>query len=211
MQLSFRKALVLAPHPDDGELGCGGTIAKLVESGCEVFYAGFSDCRESVPPQFPQDILLTEVKAATKVLGVKPEHLIMFDYRVRTYSDNRQDILENMVKLKKQINPDLVLIPSLNDIHQDHTTIAHEAVRAFKMSTILSYELLWNNFNFHTACFVALTGAHMDIKVNAMAQYASQKHRPYAGAEFLKGLGKARGVQSGNEYAETFEVVRINM
>ena len=64
-----KKILVLAPHTDDGEFGCGGTINKMIEEGNEVYYAAFSACQQSVLPQFPQDILITEVKAATKVLG----------------------------------------------------------------------------------------------------------------------------------------------
>ena len=71
-----KKILVLAPHTDDGEFGCGGTVAKLIEEGHDVYYAAFSACQQSVLPQFPADILITEVKAATKVLGIKPENLI---------------------------------------------------------------------------------------------------------------------------------------
>ena len=59
MNISFKRALVLAPHTDDGEFGCGGTISKLIASGCEVHYAAFSACQQSVLPQFPADILPT--------------------------------------------------------------------------------------------------------------------------------------------------------
>jgi len=48
MNLPFKKALVLAPHTDDGEFGCGGTISRLVREGCTVKYVAFSDCKESV-------------------------------------------------------------------------------------------------------------------------------------------------------------------
>jgi LmbE family N-acetylglucosaminyl deacetylase len=204
----FKKVLVLAPHTDDGELGCGGTINKLVTSGSEVFYAAFSACEQSVLPEFPSDILITEVKAATKVLGIKKENLFLFDYEVRTFNYHRQAILDDILILKNQIQPDLIFIPSLNDIHQDHFTIANEGVRAFKWSTILCYELPWNNFNFNTSCFVSLNDEHMDAKLNALSFYESQKHRPYADEDFIRGLAKTRGVQSGNKWAETFEIIR---
>lgn len=68
---TIKKVLVLAPHTDDGEFGCGGSIAKLVEIGVEVHYVAFSACEQSVIPQFPSDILITEVKATTKMLGLK--------------------------------------------------------------------------------------------------------------------------------------------
>ena len=98
MQLNFKRALVLAPHMDDGELGCGGTISKLIENGCEVFYVAFSSCQQSVLPQYPPDILITEVKAATKVLGIKPENLFLLEYDVRTFNFHRQEILDDILK-----------------------------------------------------------------------------------------------------------------
>ena len=211
MQLSFKKVLVLAPHTDDGEFGCGGTISKLIENGAEVFYAAFSACQQSVLPGFPPDILITEVKAATAILGIKPENLLLFDYEVRTFNYHRQPILDDILSLKKQINPDLVFMPSINDIHQDHFTIANEGVRAFKWSTILCYELPWNNFNFNTSCFISLENNHVDKKMEALSEYKSQMHRPYANEEFIRGLAKTRGVQSGNNYAETFEIIRLNI
>lgn len=211
MQLIFKTVLVLAPHTDDGEFGCGGTINKFIQEGSEVYYSAFSACQQSVLADFPQDILITEVKAATKKLGIKPDNLLLYDYDVRTFNYHRQQILDNILELKKNINPDLVLIPSLNDIHQDHFTIANEAVRAFKWSTILCYELPWNNFNFNTSCFIKLDQSNLEAKLAALSEYKSQMHRPYANQEFIKGLAKTRGVQSGNEYAETFEIIRLNI
>ena len=74
--------LVLAPHTDDGEFGCGGTISKLISEGKEVHYVAFSSCEKSVPKQFPKDILITEVKAATKKLGIREENLSILKYDV---------------------------------------------------------------------------------------------------------------------------------
>jgi N-acetylglucosamine malate deacetylase 1 len=202
------KILVLAPHTDDGEFGCGGTIAKMAEQGCDVYYVAFSACEQSVLPQFPKDILVTEVKEATRILGIRPSNLRLLKYDVRTFNYNRQAILDDIIQIKKEINPDVVFIPSVNDIHQDHATIANEAVRAFKFTTILSYELPWNNFNFTTTCFVHLEDKHIQIKSEALRQYQSQAHRPYANEEFIRALARTRGVQIGTTYAEVFEVIR---
>lgn len=206
---TIKKVLVLAPHTDDGEFGCGGTIAKLVEMGIEVHYVAFSACEQSVLPQFPSDILITEVKAATKMLGIKKENLHLLKYDVRTFNYNRQDILDDILKFKKEINPDLVFIPSLNDIHQDHATIANEAVRAFKFINILSYEMPWNNFNFATTSFFILNENQIRIKIKALKKYKSQEHRSYANQEFIRSLARTRGVQIGQQYAEVFEVIRL--
>src|SRR5262245_43518381 len=109
----FKKVLVLAPHTDDGELGAGGTLSKLIESGAEVYYAAFSTAEQSVPEGFPRDILKTEVKNATRKLGIKPENVLIYNYEVRKLNYKRQEILEDLIQLRKKINPDLVLIPSL--------------------------------------------------------------------------------------------------
>ena len=81
MILKFEKILVLAPHTDDGELGAGGTISRLIENGSDVYYAAFSTAEESVPNHLPKNILKTEVKEATKELGIKNENLIIFNYK----------------------------------------------------------------------------------------------------------------------------------
>lgn len=206
---SFNSILILAPHTDDGELGLGGTINKLVSEGRIVTYAAFSTAEESVPQGFPRDILKTEVKNATAVLGIKPENLIIYNYQVRKLNYARQEILEDLIKLKRSNHFDLVFMPSLHDIHQDHTTIAQEGLRAFKTTTILGYELIWNNLQFNTQCFVKLEKNHIDTKIRALKEYHSQGKRDYLSEDFIRSLARARGVQVGCEYAEAFEVVRL--
>ena len=154
--MEFNNVLVLAPHTDDGELGAGGFIAKLIEQGAKVTYVAFSTAEESVPDHLPKDVLKTEVKAATGKLGIPPENLVIFNYQVRKLNYVRQEILEELIAIRKGSQFDLVLMPSLKDIHQDHTTIAQEGMRAFKNTTILGYELIWNNLSFDTTCFCLL-------------------------------------------------------
>ncbi len=206
---NVKKVLVLAPHTDDGEFGCGGTICKLIEEGIEVFYVAFSSCEESVPEGFPKDVLVMEVKEATRHLGIKPENLRVLNYQVRMFSYKRQEILEDLIVLRSEIDPDLVLIPSLEDVHQDHMTIANEAVRAFKNRNIYSYELPWNNFRFSMDCFIILEEKHINQKLEALRKYKSQAAiRSYVSEEFLKGLASVRGTQVGRRYAEVFEIKR---
>ena len=202
-----RRILVLAPHTDDGEFGCGGTINKLLEEN-EVFYVAFSACQKSVLPPYDADVLKKEVVTATAVLGIKKENLTLLDYDVRTFSYRRQDILEDILKLRKEVEPDIVFMPTQKDIHQDHFTITNEGMRAFKFSSILCYELPWNNFSFNTSCFIPLEQKHLDVKCDALSAYKSQAHRPYANQDFIKSLAKVRGVQSGHPFAEAFELVR---
>ena len=202
------RVLVLAPHTDDGEFGCGATIAKLIEDGNEVYYAAFSACKQSVRSDLPNNILEVEVRAATKVLGIPEDHLILYDYDVRTFNYRRQEILDDILKLRSFTKPDMVFMPSTNDIHQDHYTIAFEGIRAFKNCTLLCYEVPWNNFSFHTTAFQVISERHLQTKVNAISQYESQKGRPYANEGFIRALAKSIGIQIGEEFAEVFEVVR---
>lgn len=204
----FKKVLVLSPHTDDGELGCGGSIRKLLNQGSEIYYIAFSAAEKSVPKGLPKDILRKEVQKATSTLGIKQENLFVLNYEVREFPHNRQAILEDLIRFRNDIKPDLVLLPSLNDIHQDHSTIAREGVRAFKNTTILGYELPWNNLTINTTCFIKLREREVKVKAKALKCYESQKDRDYFNEEFIFGLAKTRGIQIGHEYAEIFEVIR---
>lgn len=203
-----KRILVLAPHTDDGEFGCGGTIAKLIDDKAEVFYAAFSVCELSIPSHLPKDILETEVKNATGVLGIKSENLKIFRYGVRTFESYRQQILDDLVCLRNDIEPDLILMPSPHDIHQDHYTIGLEGVRAFKQISILGYELPWNNLTFNTQSFVFLEEEHLNKKIEALKCYQSQSNRIYANESFIRSLAITRGTQIGVKFAEAFEVIR---
>ena len=206
--MNYEKILILAPHTDDGEFGCGGTIAKFLEQGSQVYYVAFSTAKKSVPEGLPQDILEKEVKEATKRLGIPPGNLIVYGFEVRKLNYVRQDVLEELIKLKNEINPDLVLLPSPGDLHQDHNTVAMEGLRAFKQTSILAYEVPWNNLTFDNQCFVKLEERHVEQKVKALDAYNSQKTRYYATADFIYSLAKTRGVQVNAKYAEAFETIR---
>ena len=205
----WRKAVVLAPHTDDGEFGCGGTMARLAEAGCEVRYVAFSIATRSLPDGFPPDTLAREVREATTELGIPEDRLTVHDFDVRTFPEHRQDILELLVALWEEWQPDVVFQPSLHDIHQDHQTIAEEGLRAFKRTTILGYEIPWNNFQFSYQWYVSLEQRHIERKIAALERYASQQHRRYADPEYVRNLARTHGINVNREYAEVFQVYRV--
>ena len=172
------RVLVLAPHTDDGEFGCGGTISRLIEEGRQVYYAAFSTAEESVPAEFPPDVLETEAREGTRALGIAGENLLIYKYRVRHLPHVRQEILEELVRLRRDLRPSTVFLPSSHDLHQDHQTVYMEGLRAFKMETVLAYELPWNNISFDCRHFVALQRRHVATKVEALKCYRSQNSRP---------------------------------
>jgi LmbE family N-acetylglucosaminyl deacetylase len=206
--MNARKVLVLGAHADDGEFGCGGTVARFIEEGRDVYYAVFSICEKSVPDGFPRNVLEPELRASASVLGIPEDHLLIYDYQVRTFPAYRQEILEDLILIRQRVNPDLILMPSPNDLHQDHRTISEEGLRAFKGFSILGYEQAWNNLVFSTTAFVFLEARHIQKKTEAMKCYRSQAFRSYSKESFVRSLAEVRGTQIGTAYAEAFDVVR---
>src|SRR5215203_724170 len=163
-----QRILVLAPHTDDGELGCGATIAKYISEGKQITYVAFSTCSQSLPADLPSDTLAVECKEATKALGI--QNVILFDFTVRRLLFHRQEILEELIQLNKNLQPQTVFIPAQNDVHQDHQVIYAEGLRAFKNCNVLGYELPWNNFSFSPTFFEKLDESHLKAKQLALKE-----------------------------------------
>jgi len=207
--IDVKKILVLSPHTDDGELGCGGSIAKWSAEGKEIHYIAFSDCARSLPKGLPKNTLIEECKKATQVLGIPASQVSILNYEVREFPASRQKILEELVALNNKLVPDLVLLPCAADKHQDHSVIYQEGVRAFKECNVLGYELPWNQKTFRTDLFVKLTEEQLAKKIAALKEYSSQSKRPYMKDEFARSLAMVRAVQCGADWAEAFEVYRL--
>ena len=205
----WKRALVLAPHTDDGEFGCGGTMARLADEGAEVRYVAFSIATRSLPDGYAPDTLAREVREATAELGIPESNLTVHDFDVRTFPARRQDILELLIELWEEWPPDVVFQPSLHDVHQDHQVIAAEGLRAFKRTTIMGYEIPWNNYDFAYQAYVALERSQLERKAAALAKYASQQHRRYSDPEYMWSLARTHGINVNREYAEVFEVYRV--
>ncbi len=206
-----KRIVIFSPHTDDGELGCGGSIIKWLDEGNFIYWVVFSIAEDSLPDGMPKDTLEKEFLGVVNHLGLPSDQIEILKYPVRYLFEHRQSILEKMVSINRTIKPDLVIGPSLHDLHQDHIVVANEMVRAFKASSsIISYELPWNHVTFNTQMFVPLTKNHMAKKFQLLQFYESQtkKNRNYFSDEFIFGLSKARGIQINQEYAEAFEVIR---
>ena len=113
------------------------------------------------------------------------------------------------MKLNKIIVPDLVFIPSATDMHQDHEVIHAEALRAFKNTSLLGYDLPCNQTQFNSNLFIKLSVENINLKAKALKAYESQSHRNYMQNDFIISLARVRGVQCNAEYAEAFEVYRL--
>jgi len=206
-----RKILVLSPHTDDAELGCGGAISKFIEDKHDIYWVVFSTAEDSLPRGLPKDTLSREFIEVTKALRLKDNQYEILNYRVRYLHEKRQEILEKIVQVRNSFQPTLVIGPSLNDLHQDHIIVANEMVRAFKSSaTIISYELPWNHLTFNTQLLIRLKRKHLVKKYQILSKYKSQflKNRNYFSEEYIFGIAATRGVQASCDYAEAFEIIR---
>ncbi len=211
--ISPKRVLVLAPHTDDAELGCGGTMARWIDEGAAMFTAVFSTAEKSLPPGSKAYRLKDECHLALDEIGVPQDNRFIYDYPVRELGYHRQDVLEQMVKLSTEVQPEVILVPSAADLHQDHNVVYQESVRAFKHLTMLGYELPWNHITFSTHAFVVLTEDHIKRKWAALTKYESQIEvaRPYFRWEAIESMARVRGLQVKTDFAEAYELIRIRL
>jgi LmbE family N-acetylglucosaminyl deacetylase len=203
-----KSILVLGPHTDDGEWGCGASIHKWISAGHEVNYVAFSAAEESVPDNLSPDILRSEILVSASLIGINQSNLRVLSYRVRYFPRDRQEILEDMIKLRNEINPSLVVVPSSNDTHQDHEVINREAFRAFKRSSILGYEIPWNCPKNNLSFYNKVSNESLDAKILSISAYKSQIFRAPNYKEMITSLALQRGSVVGASFAEAFEVIR---
>jgi N-acetylglucosamine malate deacetylase 1 len=206
------RVLVVSAHADDGEDALGGTIVRLLEESNDVHYLALSICEESVPPPFPRDILYTECLASTKALGIPKDNVTIRRFAVRRFPEHRQEILDELILHRNRLEPEVVFAPSTADVHQDHTTVSAEVIRAFRRSaSIYGYDFPWNVlYTAQLNVFYELADRHLRKKVEALQHYKSQlsKENNCLTEEYVRSLAVERGNRVGVRYAEAFEAIR---
>jgi len=187
-------------------------MVRLQEEGHEIHYVAFSICEDSVPEGFPRDILYAECLEATRRLGVSADNIVIGRLPVRHLPDHRQEVLDELVAIRKRLDPGAVFAPSTADVHQDHATINAEVIRAFRRtSSIYGYDFPWNVlYSAKLDLFYELTEEHLQKKIHALQAYKSQlaKEGNPLREEYVRSLAIERGNRIGVRYAEAFEVIR---
>ncbi len=224
-----KRILVIAAHPDDEVLGCGGTIARLAMEDNDVYVAilgegitSRDDIRDRVKREKELNELKIQIKSANKTLGVKKTLAFHFpDNRFDTVA--LLDIVKTIEKIKKEIKPDIVFTHHYGDLNIDHQITFQAVLTAFRplrseiAREIYSFEIPssteWNMPS-HTSYF--MPNYFVDIsrtlkfKIKAMKKYKSEI-RDYPHPRSLKAIetiAKYHGIQIGLEAAEAFEVIR---
>lgn len=192
--------LAIGAHTDDVELGAGATISRLVDDGVAVTIAamglgGYGDdvCDED------------EAMAAAAVLGV--QHVVVGDHATRSHSGHRQRILDELVRLNETCSPDLVIAPDPTDLHQDHSQVGAEVLRAFKSRTVITYRFPWNAAYPApdlASLVVEVTANCVRRKIEALQCYQSQSSKYYMSAAVISSLARVAGASIGVDYGEAF-------
>jgi N-acetylglucosamine malate deacetylase 1 len=205
-----KNVLVFGAHPDDFEVGCAGTILKyLKDINLKIFV--MSDRYEDGKMRD-----LNDQSKSFKILGLDTVPVKVFDIPTRIFHDFQSKIRNILYNIATKSSVDVVFTPPINDIHQDHMTLANEVLRLFREKTVFGYEVIRSGYNFTPHMHVKLTEKIVEQKIRAAQCYKSQWSTTKSGGyyfsmDIMKGLMRARGAQFGLEYAEAFEVYHLKL
>lgn len=216
------KTLVIAPHADDEVLGVGGTIAKHIDEGNDVYVCVVTSGH---PTMFPEDILKQlrkEALSAHELLGVKETYFLDFP-AVMLSEIPKHEINGKILDIINEVQPDIVFIPHYGDMHLDHYIVSQASmvglrpIREHKVLEVYSYETLseteWNiphaSNTFIPNTWVDISN-YLDKKLKAMNTYSTQVYEfPHPRSlEGIESLAKFRGSTVGVNAAEAFTLIR---
>lgn len=222
-------ALVLAAHPDDEVLGCGGTIARMADEGWKVHVlilaegaTSRADVRDRKAQSGPLSQLETAARHAATILGAATVQL-------ETFADNRMDGVDLLDVVKRieaeveRLQPSRVLTHHIGDVNIDHTIVHRATVAACRplpgssVRELLFFEVAssteWRPAHslapFEPNLFVDI-GMSLERKLQALQAYASEMREfPHArSVRAVEALARWRGATAGREAAEAFEIGR---
>ena len=208
---NVKKAVFIGAHTDD-EMICAGTLRKLVKSGVEVKVIAFS-CAP-IPDKSlerTREIICLEFLKSMEAIGVLPGNRMALNYDARTLSTHQDKIRQFLYDFTVDEKPDLALILSSEDDHQDHSIVGKSAERVMKnrVPFVIRCHYPWNFIN-PGRCnfFVKLTSDEFKTKLSVIRAYKSQHFR-YDYENLFTALTRANGLATKNELAEAFEIAYL--
>ncbi|MEM3551735.1 MAG: PIG-L deacetylase family protein [Candidatus Bathyarchaeia archaeon] len=193
--------IAVGAHPDDIELGCGGTIAACTANGRKVIAVFLTKGEISGDAE----LRCEESRRALAFLGVREVYFGDFRDAEIPFSRQAIEFLEHFYNLNK---PDVVLTHTVNDSHQDHRQVAWLSLSAFRnVPKMLAYETPKSTHAFAPQYYVEITD-FIDVKWKALKCHESQGEKRYLAYESMVNLASFRGAQVNVKAAEAFEVVR---
>ncbi len=204
-----QKHLFIGAHPDDIEFGAGASIAKSASLGIECHALVFSDCHETLTDgNDSRGKIVSESMRALQCLGVESENMNWEAFPLRRFNEKRQEILDVLIAKYRGIEWGRIYVPNTFDVHQDHTVISQESIRAFKFTSMFGYELPWNNLDMDIKAFNPVTEEFLKKKIEALSMFNTQKDRFYSDENKIRSVLEFRGLQIGTKYAEGFQLIR---
>lgn len=199
-----RRVLALGAHPDDLELGCGATLAKLMNAGAQVRAVIFSRGRVGAASGFDR---AAETRTALASLGVHDVHV--HDFPDTELHERLNDLIETIEVHVREVEPDRVYTMFKDDRHQDHRAVYQaSAVACRRAPQLLAYETPSSYPNFVPTVFERVDD-YMELKVEALKLHASQAERQYMNEDMVRSAAHFRGVQVELGRAEGFFPYKI--
>jgi len=202
------RILCLGAHCDDIEIGCGGTLLRLLSHGrWDVTWAVFSANRERE----------RELKTSARrfLRRARANRILTFQFRDSFFPADYGAIKETFETLKQLPAPDIIFTHDHSDRHQDHRLIGEITWNAFRRHLILEYEIPKYEGGLATPnAYVQLTRQQAQAKGrNLLGSYASQRSKHWFDAETFLGLMRLRGLEAGagTGYAEGFHARKLNL
>ncbi|TCC65923.1 PIG-L family deacetylase [Kribbella pittospori] len=204
--------VALGAHPDDIEIGCGGTLLKLAESVPELT-AEFVIATGSA-------LRLDEARRAAELFLPECEVTVtsaeLPDGRLPSYWNETKELLEATARAAQtgsSRRPDLVMAPSRTDAHQDHRLIAELAPTVWRDHLVLHYEIpKWDGDISRPWLYVELTEEQLRDKIALLRKaYPSQAPHDWFDEEVFAGLARLRGMECRARYAEAFTTAKATL
>lgn len=199
-----KRILFIGAHPDDIELGCGAFLHHIIPDS-EVLCVTLSDNQKN--PSLKN--IVSEHLASFAVLGVPESQIIIEQFETRKFPDKRQEVLEYMLKLRRDFKPDMVFVHTKSDIHQDHNVVTEEALRAYRGTTVLGFDVVRSSYGFFPQFLVEVNQADVDAKLAALAEYRTYLDKYYFDPALLRATMVRHGALAESPYAEGFDILRI--
>lgn len=199
-----RSLLFLGAHPDDIELGCGAFISDMIGKA-DIHCLTFSDNQKN--PDLLH--LVGEHYDSMHQLGLTDNQIELGQFETRRFPDFRQEILEKMLALRRQFQPEIVFVHTAQDIHQDHQTVTQEATRAFRGTTVLGFDVLRSSYGFFPHFLAEVSEQSVENKIAALNKYSAYSSRYYFSPEIIRATAIRHGALAERPFAEGFDIIRI--
>jgi LmbE family N-acetylglucosaminyl deacetylase len=199
-----KRVLFIGAHPDDIEIGAGALLHHIAACS-DVLCVTLSDNQKN--PQLRS--VVEEHYASMQVLGVPREKVVIGKFTTRTFPDARQEILEYMLKLRRDFQPEIIFVHSKADVHQDHNVVTDEALRAYRGITLLGFDVIRSSYGFFPHFLAEVSEEDVNRKIEALSQYKTYADKYYFNAELLRAINVRHGSLAELPFAEGFDILRI--